>query len=117
MLHTRRPEAPVGARSQQLEEHEERASSPAAIGPKSVRHKIRCEALVRPYYSGRTDRLSGTWMRTPTIEGNVTLVPPVNWQDWRCLRRATRRISISGQEYFLCWQHRSANQTSYLMPR
>jgi hypothetical protein len=117
MLHTRRPEAPTDARSHEIEHHEKPASSPGVVAPSSGRHRIRCEALVRPYYSGRTDRLSGTWMRTSTKEGKIMLVPPNNWQEWRCLRQARRRISINGQDYFVCWQHRSASQTSYMMPK
>ena len=78
---------------------------------------LQCEALVRPYYRGRTDALSGGWTQAETQGAQLRYVPPANWQDWRCLRRATRRISISGTNYLVCWQHKRVREAISMIPK
>lgn len=82
-----------------------------------TRSRSQCEALVRPYYSGRTDHLPGGWTRSKSPSGGRDLVAPENWEDWRCARRATRRVTIEGQQYLVCWQHRKAARSEWMVPK
>ena len=85
--------------------------------PPLSRSRLQCEALIRPYYRGRTDRLPGGWTRDASPSGQPVLVAPSNWGDWQCARRATRRITISGEQYLVCWQHRRASLEDWMVPK
>lgn len=93
-----------------------RANDDADYNRKCHESSLQCEALVRRYYCGRTDALSGDWTQTETQGAQLRRIPPANWQDWRCLRRATRRINISGTNYVVCWQHKRVREATSMIP-